>query len=175
MKFLLNQSDIFSHFGNGKGSQATDSDVKASTSSSANQPPGSVSKRSRESKNDLTELDADEKAMMGEGDESDNIQPAVVTRQPSIITGGKLREYQIEGLQWMVRLCENGINGILADEMGLGKTLQSVSIIAYMREFKNITGPHLIMVPKSTLSNWMNEFQRFCPCIRTIRFCRTFL
>ena len=170
LKFLLNQSDIFSHFGNGKGSQATDSDVKASTSSSASQPPGSVSKRSRESKNDLTELDADEKAMMGEGDESDNIQPAVVTRQPSIITGGKLREYQIEGLQWMVRLCENGINGILADEMGLGKTLQSVSIIAYMREFKNITGPHLIMVPKSTLSNWMNEFQRFCPCIRTIRF-----
>jgi SNF2 family DNA or RNA helicase len=30
------------------------------------------------------------------------------------------RPYQLEGLNWMIRLTENGINGILADEMGLG-------------------------------------------------------
>jgi SWI/SNF-related matrix-associated actin-dependent regulator of chromatin subfamily A member 5 len=51
-----------------------------------------------------------------------------------------------------------------------GKTLQSISILGYMREFRNIHGPHLVMVPKSTLSNWCNEFKFWCPSIRTLRF-----
>jgi SWI/SNF-related matrix-associated actin-dependent regulator of chromatin subfamily A member 5 len=51
-----------------------------------------------------------------------------------------------------------------------GKTLQSISILAYMHEFKNVDGPHLVMVPKSTLSNWCNEFQRWCPVLRILRF-----
>lgn len=38
--------------------------------------------------------------------------------------GAKLREYQLVGLQWMVSLYNNRLNGILADEMGLGKTVQ---------------------------------------------------
>lgn len=41
--------------------------------------------------------------------------------QPSIIAHGKLREYQMQGLNWLIHLYDNGINGILADEMGLGK------------------------------------------------------
>ena len=40
--------------------------------------------------------------------------------QPSCITGGKMREYQVQGLNWLIHLYDNGINGILADEMGLG-------------------------------------------------------
>ena len=56
------------------------------------------------------------------------------------------------------------------DEMGLGKTLQSISMLAYMYEFQNVQGPHLIVVPKSTLSNWMNELKRWCPSLRAIRF-----
>jgi hypothetical protein len=39
-----------------------------------------------------------------------------------------------------VRLYHNGISGILADEMGLGKTVQTVSMIAYLTEFKNAPG-----------------------------------
>ena len=70
----------------------------------------------------------------------------------------------------MIRLQENGINGILADEMGLGKTLQSISVLGYMSEYLKVSGPHLVMVPKSTLSNWMNEFARWCPSLRTVRF-----
>lgn len=70
----------------------------------------------------------------------------------------------------MIRLQENGINGILADEMGLGKTLQSISILGFMKEYRNVLGPHLVMVPKSTLSNWCNEFKRWCPSIRILRF-----
>lgn len=33
------------------------------------------------------------------------------------IKNGTLRDYQIRGLNWMISLYENGINGILADEM----------------------------------------------------------
>ena len=50
---------------------------------------------------------------------------------------------------------------IFYDAQGLGKTLQSISILAYCYEYLKITGPHLIVVPKSTLSNWMNEFERW--------------
>ena len=39
-------------------------------------------------------------------------------RQPSILVGGDLKEYQLAGLQWMVSLYNNKLNGILADEMG---------------------------------------------------------
>jgi len=128
-------------------------------------------------------LDEDERQLMGEeADEDDNVNNAKASsmqrkargvqlaQQPSIIVGGVMRPYQLEGLNWVIRLIENGINGILADEMGLGKTLQSISVIAYLNQYQNIPGPHLIMVPKSTLSNWMNEFARWCPTIRTLRF-----
>lgn len=55
---------------------------------------------------------------------------------PSYIKGGEMRDYQIRGLNWMISLYENGINGILADEMGLGKTLQTISLIGYLKHFK---------------------------------------
>ena len=90
--------------------------------------------------------------------------------QPSIITGGDMRQYQLEGLTWVIRMMENGINGILADEMGLGKTLQSISVIAYLHQYMNNKGPHLILVPKSTLSNWEKEFERWCPSISVLKF-----
>jgi len=48
---------------------------------------------------------------------------------PYYIQNGELRDYQIRGLNWMISLYENGINGILADEMGLGKTLQTISLL----------------------------------------------
>jgi ATP-dependent helicase STH1/SNF2 len=41
-----------------------------------------------------------------------------ITTQPRILSGGTLKEYQIKGLQWMVSLYNNKLNGILADEMG---------------------------------------------------------
>jgi len=89
--------------------------------------------------------------------------------QPTSIQG-KMRAYQLEGLNWLIRNHENGINGILADEMGLGKTLQSISILAYLREFEGINGPHLILVPKSTIANWMKELKNWCPALRGVCF-----
>lgn len=40
-----------------------------------------------------------------------------VTKQATILTGGQLKEYQVKGLQWMISLYNNRLNGILADEM----------------------------------------------------------
>ncbi|KAK4790333.1 hypothetical protein SAY86_017637 [Trapa natans] len=93
-----------------------------------------------------------------------------VTEQPSILQGGELRSYQLEGLQWMVSLFNNNLNGILADEMGLGKTIQTISLIAYLIENKGVTGPYLIIAPKAVLPNWMNEFSTWAPSIRAILY-----
>ena len=51
---------------------------------------------------------------------------------------------------------------------GLGKTLQTISLLGYMKHFREIPGPHLVIVPKSTLTNWMSEFERWCPTIRAV-------
>lgn len=48
-----------------------------------------------------------------------------MAEQPKIMTGGKMRDYQLEGLTWMYEICAQGMSGILADEMGLGKTIQT--------------------------------------------------
>lgn len=157
------------------------------------------------------------------------------------IKAGEMRDYQIRGLNWMISLYENGINGILADEMvswqtncaslkqllfhwyngrrqwisilnihqntkysringcvmhgnvcwlsdkkgafcytsrnsltsvclfqGLGKTLQTISLLGYMKHYKHIPSPHLVICPKSTLANWQAEFKRWCPSIRAV-------
>ncbi|CAI5742134.1 unnamed protein product [Peronospora destructor] len=84
-------------------------------------------------------------------------------RQPLMLVGGDLKEYQLRGLQWMVSLYDNHLNGILADEMGLGKTIQSISLLTYVTEVKHNHGPFLVVVPLSTLSNWVNEFKKWAP------------
>ncbi|KAH8730803.1 SNF2 family N-terminal domain-containing protein [Phaeosphaeriaceae sp. PMI808] len=81
---------------------------------------------------------------------------------------GLMRDYQVAGLNWLISLHENGISGILADEMGLGKTLQTISFIGYLRFIGGITGPHLVVVPKSTLDNWKREFERWIPDINVL-------
>ncbi|KAK2371773.1 putative ATP-dependent DNA helicase chr12 [Trifolium repens] len=93
-----------------------------------------------------------------------------VTEQPSILQGGELRPYQIEGLQWMLSLFNNNLNGILADEMGLGKTIQTISLIAYLLEYKGVTGPFLIVAPKAVLPNWVNEFSTWAPSITAVLY-----
>ncbi|XP_062230731.1 probable ATP-dependent DNA helicase CHR719 [Phragmites australis] len=93
-----------------------------------------------------------------------------VTEQPSALEGGELRPYQLEGLQWMLSLFNNNLNGILADEMGLGKTIQTIALIAYLLEKKEVTGPHLIIAPKAVLPNWSNEFKTWAPSIGAILY-----
>jgi len=72
-----------------------------------------------------------------------------VTEQSSLLCGGSLKEYQIKGLEWLVSLYNNNLNGILADEMGLGKTIQTIALCTFLMEKKKNLGPYLIILPLS--------------------------
>ncbi|XP_031274357.1 ISWI chromatin-remodeling complex ATPase CHR11 [Pistacia vera] len=150
LKYLLQQTELFAHFA--KGAQSP-SQKK-------------VKGRGRHASK-LTEEEEDEEYLKEEEDGLSGTTRLVT--QPSCIQG-KMRDYQLAGLNWLIRLYENGINGILADEMGLGKTLQTISLLGYLHEFRGITGPHMVVAPKSTLGNWMNEIRRFCPVLRAVKF-----
>ncbi|KAF2181790.1 helicase SWR1 [Zopfia rhizophila CBS 207.26] len=89
--------------------------------------------------------------------------------QPNLLKC-QLKEYQLKGLNWLVNLYEQGINGILADEMGLGKTVQSISVMAYLAEKYNIWGPFLVIAPASTLHNWQQEITRFVPDLTVLPY-----
>ena len=93
---------------------------------------------------------------------------APVDNQPESIKA-VLREYQLEGIRWLVRMFDDGCSCILADEMGLGKTLQSISFLACLKELRGVRGPHLVICPLSVLSSWMDELQKWCPDFRVVR------
>ncbi|CAM8886705.1 unnamed protein product [Rhodiola kirilowii] len=88
--------------------------------------------------------------------------------QPEWLKGGKLRDYQLEGLNFLVNSWINDTNVILADEMGLGKTVQSVSMLGFLKNSQHIPGPFLVVVPLSTLSNWAKEFRKWLPDMNVI-------
>ncbi|KAJ2161476.1 ATP-dependent DNA helicase Snf21 [Coemansia sp. RSA 552] len=93
-----------------------------------------------------------------------------IRQQPRILVGGTLKDYQLHGLEWMVSLYNNRLNGILADEMGLGKTIQTISLVTYLIEMKQQAGPFLIIVPLSTITNWILEFEKWAPSVRVIGY-----
>lgn len=152
LKYLLQQTELFAHFAKGDQSAAQ---KKAKG-------------RGRHASK-ITEEEEDEECLKEEEDGLSGTGTTRLVTQPSCIQG-KMRDYQLAGLNWLIRLYENGINGILADEMGLGKTLQTISLLGYLHEFRGITGPHMVVAPKSTLGNWMNEIRRFCPTLRAVKF-----
>ncbi|KAM0975466.1 hypothetical protein ACFX2C_018492 [Malus domestica] len=84
-----------------------------------------------------------------------------------LLTGGKLKSYQIKGVKWLISLWQNGLNGILADQMGLGKTIQTIGFLAHLKG-NGMDGPYLVIAPLSTLANWVNEISRFTPSINAI-------
>ncbi|XP_077101693.1 SWI/SNF-related matrix-associated actin-dependent regulator of chromatin subfamily A member 4 isoform X4 [Siphateles boraxobius] len=93
-----------------------------------------------------------------------------VDKQSSLLINGQLKQYQIKGLEWLVSLYNNNLNGILADEMGLGKTIQTIALITYLMENKRLNGPYLIIVPLSTLSNWVYEFDKWAPSVVKVSY-----
>uniref|UniRef100_A0A671NGX0 Chromodomain-helicase-DNA-binding protein 7-like n=1 Tax=Sinocyclocheilus anshuiensis TaxID=1608454 RepID=A0A671NGX0_9TELE len=72
--------------------------------------------------------------------------------------GNALREYQLEGVNWLLFNWYNTRNCILADEMGLGKTIQSITFLHEIY-LKGIHGPFLVIAPLSTIPNWEREFR----------------
>eukprot|EP00051_Salpingoeca_urceolata_P017870 m.246625 g.246625 ORF g.246625 m.246625 type:complete len:1254 (+) comp19067_c0_seq7:238-3999(+) len=93
-----------------------------------------------------------------------------VTAQPDMLKNGTLKPYQLIGLEWLVSLYNNRLNGILADEMGLGKTIQTIALITYVYEKKQNFGPFLIIVPLATVSNWEIEFDKWAPQLNVVAY-----
>jgi len=95
--------------------------------------------------------------------------PLAEVSQPKSIKNGTMFEYQIDGLRWMIEQHRMGVGGILGDEMGLGKTLQVISFVAHLHD-NGETGPFFVCAPLSVLPTWQNEFQRWCPSLKTVVF-----
>jgi len=93
-----------------------------------------------------------------------------LSEQPkSLNPNFKLSLYQIIGLNWLVLMHKQSLNGILADEMGLGKTIQTIAFLAHLKEMGE-EGPHLIVVPSSTLENWRKELELWAPDIKIVTY-----
>ncbi|KAM0232695.1 hypothetical protein ACHAP5_010642 [Fusarium lateritium] len=163
-RYLLGLTDLFRHF------IETNPDPKirdimteidrqnaeaARAKKGAGRQGGATSERRRR-----TEAEEDAELLK---DEKHGGSAETVFRESPAFVHGTMRDYQVAGLNWLISLHENGISGILADEMGLGKTLQTISFLGYLRHILDITGPHLVIVPKSTLDNWKREFARWTP------------
>ncbi|MBU0945303.1 MAG: DEAD/DEAH box helicase [Proteobacteria bacterium] len=83
-----------------------------------------------------------------------------VPQLPSTLQA-ELRDYQIEGYNWLSRLAYWGVGGCLADDMGLGKTIQSLAIVLSLAS----DGPSLVVAPTSVSNNWQTEANRFTPTL----------
>uniref|UniRef100_A0A673G5Y7 SWI/SNF-related matrix-associated actin-dependent regulator of chromatin subfamily A member 5-like n=1 Tax=Sinocyclocheilus rhinocerous TaxID=307959 RepID=A0A673G5Y7_9TELE len=166
-EFLLKQTELFAHFIQPASQKSPTSPLKVKV--------GRPRIKQDEKQNLLSVGDNRHRRTEQEEDEellSESRKAANVLvrfeESPSYVKNGALRDYQIRGLNWMISLYENGINGILADEMGLGKTLQTIALLGYLKHYRNIPGPHMVLVPKSTLHNWMNEFKRWVPTLKAV-------
>lgn len=159
-KYLLGLTDLFQHFIDSRARKdpvfalvmqklAEDTKPKATDASH---------RRRKTEREEDAELLHDEKSTSEITEFTDS--PAYVH--------GTLRPYQIQGLNWLVSLYENRLLGILADEMGLGKTLQTISFLGFLRYYRNINGPHIVITPKSTLDNWAREFAKWTPDVRVL-------
>lgn len=87
--------------------------------------------------------------------------------------GLELKEYQYVGVNWLKLLYQFNINGVLADDMGLGKTIQTIAFLGWLRSQTTRTmkrKTHFIVVPASTLNNWMNEMKRFAPSLTVVTY-----
>lgn len=74
----------------------------------------------------------------------------------------QLRDYQLEGFQWLARLAHWGVGACLADDMGLGKTVQTLALLIDRAP----QGPALVIAPISVAMNWQSEVARFAPTLR---------
>ncbi|KAL6542660.1 hypothetical protein OROHE_010180 [Orobanche hederae] len=93
-----------------------------------------------------------------------------LTEQPKELAGGSLFPHQLEALNWLRKSWRKSRNVILADEMGLGKTVSACAFISSLHfEFKT-TLPCLVLVPLSTMPNWMSEFALWAPHLNVVEY-----
>jgi len=93
---------------------------------------------------------------------------------------GELRPYQKAGFDWLYFLRESRFGGCLADDMGTGKTIQTLCFLQSLKESyearnrrKRKKEPHaasLLVVPRSIVTNWEREAQKFAPGLKILNF-----
>ncbi|RVD83908.1 uncharacterized protein DFL_005680 [Arthrobotrys flagrans] len=98
-----------------------------------------------------------------------DFNPLEVKTQPKYISGGTLKDYQIDGMNWLYYRWFLGKNAILADEMGLGKTIQIISFLEVLRQEHKVW-PCLVVAPHSTVPNWVREIRTWAPGMRVVAF-----
>lgn len=112
------------------------------------------------------ELDMVDVEVEDEGEEIGTTRRSLpyIKHKPTLLAPDiELKNYQQVGINWLNLLYQNKLSCILADEMGLGKTCQVIAFMAYLKATSESMRPHLVVVPSSTLENWMREFNKFCP------------
>ncbi|ODV91242.1 hypothetical protein CANCADRAFT_121715 [Tortispora caseinolytica NRRL Y-17796] len=155
-------SSLYGHF----SGSASDSTASVTESNSDLDSEANISEDDIESA-EVSVTTPESETGQADSGEDDSGGPKV---QVPFLLRGTLRKYQYEGLRWLVGLYNSNTNGILADEMGLGKTIQTIALIAYLACYKQIWGPHLIVVPTSVMLNWEMEFKRFCPGLKILTY-----
>ena len=168
----MTQPDIFEYLrklNNGELENAEDS-------KSINNKTGmQVDQADRVNKRHAQEDDDEQEVQSKDGYEDEKVVEKIEV-QPSNLSYGQLRKYQIEALNWLNNLHQAKLNGILADEMGLGKTIESISILALIesrkseKEIKNRKKYFLVIVPKVTLNKWKKELKNWFPSLRVFKF-----
>ena len=107
-------------------------------------------------------------SLRGKGDCQQN-EVVTLTEQPKELRGS-LFPHQLEALNWLRKCWYKSKNVILADEMGLGKTISACAFISSLYvEFK-ATLPCLVLVPLSTMPNWLAEFSLWAPNLNVVEY-----
>ncbi|RMZ82239.1 hypothetical protein DV738_g1832, partial [Chaetothyriales sp. CBS 135597] len=165
-KYLLGLTDLFRHFIDTNPNPRIKEimvEIDRQNADEAAQQKKGVSRKGGAAAASKRKTEQEEDAELLRDGKRGAASQTIFRESPAYIQGGQMRDYQVAGLNWLISLHENGISGILADEMGLGKTLQTISFLGYLRHICDIKGPHLVIVPKSTLDNWAREFKKWTP------------
>lgn len=82
----------------------------------------------------------------------------------------QLRDYQMDGLNWLLHSWCKENSVILADEMGLGKTIQTICFLYALHKVHHLYGPFLCVVPLSTMTAWQREFDLWAPDMNVVTY-----
>jgi len=175
LEYLLNKASEYSSFISRDLQELQDSladkarrAVKKRKSSSKDGFSTKEGSTKRQKKNDASAAafknaqEKDAKARTGTG-------KAIFVQPANLAEECVLKDYQLEGVRWLVSLFENGVSGVLADEMGLGKTIQVIALIGHLLT-QNVSGPFLVVAPLATLPNWVREFEKWLPHRPVVRY-----
>lgn len=144
-RYLLSQSDLFAHFIRAKSTHNTRALLaalmkKSGTTNKKNSGSTASAVDHRHNHHEESEEDGDvaDRDLFEDEVDEEEILPFIFTESPAFITGGKMRPYQVDGLNWLINLYEHDVNGILADEMVqfIDKTDQSHSFILGCRDWE---------------------------------------